>query len=360
MKKWSFTALLVTICAVAIAACGSSGGDTSEATAPSKAEAEEPATGTLRVFAYDDTVTDQQLDPFRKANPDLDMKIATFNSNEEAAAKLAGGFEADVVEVCLDEAGSLLKRNQLRPIDTSGVTDWDVLSFKDEPGVRQNGNVIMVPLSSGPYGINYNTKEVPGGIDSYKQMFDGDYDGRIAIPGDPLATLGVAALTLGIDDPFDMSQDELDQAKQFLIDHKNQIRAFPESDSDMVNLFKSGEAVVANNGRGTNQDMEAEGIPVKWVAPKEGTWAWVCGLGITSKAKNIDAAYKLINYYASPKAQAISAENGFVITNPEAMPLVPKQYRETADPDSIEDSIPLTEPSDPEAYTRAWQEVRTG
>ncbi len=43
------------------------------------------------------------LDPFREANPDLELKTASFNSNKAAAAKLAGGFEADVVEVCADE-----------------------------------------------------------------------------------------------------------------------------------------------------------------------------------------------------------------------------------------------------------------
>ncbi len=62
-----------------------------------------PVSGTLRVFAYQDTVADDLLDPFRKQNPNLDVKTASFGSDEEAAAKLAGGFKADVVEVCLDE-----------------------------------------------------------------------------------------------------------------------------------------------------------------------------------------------------------------------------------------------------------------
>jgi spermidine/putrescine-binding protein len=343
-----------------LAACGSSG-TTEEAAAPSKAEAAKPATGTLRVFAYDDTVTDQQLDPFRKANPDLDVKVATFNSNEEAAAKLAGGFEADVVEVCLDEAQPLLQRKQLRPIDTSGITYWKDLAFTDQPEVRQDGNVIMVPLSAGPYGIMYNTDEVPGGVKSYKEMFSDKYAGEMAVEGSSaVAPLAVAGLTLGFKDPFNMDQDELDQAKDFLIDNRDKIRSFPDSDSDMVNLFKTGEVVVANGGRGTTQDMQDEGMPVEWVAPTEGTWSWICGLGITSKAQNTDAAYKLLNYYSSPQAQAISAENGFVITNPKAEPLVPKKYKETSNPESIKGSLPLTEPDDIEAYTRAWQEVRTG
>lgn len=344
-----------------LAACGSSSGTTDEAVAPTKAEATKPASGTLRLFTYDDTVTDEQLESFRKANPDVDLKIATFNSNEEAAAKLAGGFEADVVEVCLDEAEPLLVRKQLRAIDTGGIADWSRLAFRDEPEVRQDGNVIVVPLSAGPYGIIYNTEEVPDGVDAYEQMFGDEFAGNMAVEGSSsVAPLAVAAFALGFEDPFDMTPDQLDEAKRFLIDNQDKIRSYSDSDSDMVNLFKTGEVVVANGGRGTAQDMQEEGLPVEWVAPKEGVWSWICGLGLTSKVKNTDAAYKLLNYYAGPEAQAISAENGFVITNPGAESLVPKKYRETSSPASIEGAIPLTAPDDIESYTRAWQEVRSG
>ena len=192
-------------------------------------------------------------------------------------------------------------------------------------------------------------------------MFSDEFAGRIAVEGSSaVAPLAVAAFALGFEDPFNMSAEELDEAKQFLIDNQDKIRSYPDSDSDMVNLFKTGEVVVANGGRGTAQDMQAEGLPVEWVAPEEGMWSWVCGLGITSKVQNVEAAYKLLNFYAGAEAQAISATNGFVITNPDAAPLVPKKYKETSDPSSIEGAIPLTQPDDVEAYTRAWQEVRSG
>ena len=360
LKKLVLTAVFVLAGSIGLAACGSSDGTTDEAEAPTGAAVEAPATGTLKLFAYSDSVTDEQLDPFREANPDVDLKIATFNSNQEAAAKLAGGFEADVVEVCLDEAEPLLVRNQLRSIDTTGVADWNQLEFRDEPEVRQNGNVIMVPLSAGPYGIIYNTEEVPGGVASYDQMFSDKFAGRMAVAGGTsVGPLAVAAFALGFENPFDMTQEELDQAKQYLIDNGDKIRSYPDSDADMVNLFKTGEVVVANGGRGTALDMVDEGLPVEWIAPEEGMWSWVCGLGITSKAENIDAAYKLLNFYAGPEAQAISARNGFVITNPEAEPLVPAKFKETSNPASIEGAIPLTEPDNTDAYTRAWQEVQT-
>ena len=93
---------------VTVTACGGSSGTTETATAPK--DLDQPATGNLRVFAYEDSVTPEMMDPFQEQNPDLKIQTATFDSNSEAAAKLAGGFEADVVEVCLDEAEPLLQR----------------------------------------------------------------------------------------------------------------------------------------------------------------------------------------------------------------------------------------------------------
>ncbi len=88
--------------------------------------------------------------------------------------------------------------------------------------------------------------------------------------------------------------------------------------------------------------------------------SWVCGLGITSGAENLAAAYKLINYYASPEAQAIVGEDGFVVMNPKALPLMAPEFRENADPATLKTAIPETQPEAEELYDRAWQEVAAG
>ena len=89
--------------------------------------------------------------------------------------------------------------------------------------------------------------------------------------------------------------------------------------------------------------------------------SWVCGLAITSNAENLDAAYKLINYYASPEAQAISGEQGFVVMNPKALPLIPPEFRKSADPNLARDRDPRDPAERPRTlYDRAWQEVAAG
>jgi spermidine/putrescine transport system substrate-binding protein len=344
--------------AAALSACGTTG---NTATAPPPAEPAAPATGSLRTFTYEDTVAPHLLDPFKEQNPDLDLKTATFDSDSEAAAKLVGGFQADVVEACADEINPLSEQDLLRPLSKKALPGFDQLAFHDAPGVvDKKGQVLFVPVSAGPQGLIVNTEKVPDVERSWKALFDPQYKGEVAIEGDEsLTPIGEAALAMGFEKPMELTPKQVEEVTAFLKEHKGQFRSYTESDSDTINLLKSGEVVLADGGRGTAIAAEEAGIPVEWIAPKEGPLSWICGLGIPSNSENVDAAYKLINYYVSPAAQAQSALEGYVVTNPEALPLVAKEYEASADPASVKNAIAERQPPNFEEYVHAWQEVES-
>ena len=257
--------------AAIVAGCGGSDDGGSEP-APPPADPEAPVSGTLRTFTYSDTASDVILDPFRKQNPDLDLQTATFDSVQEGAAKLAGGFEADVVNVCSDEYQPLITRGLLRPIDPAAIEGWDELAFRDNEGVeRPDGNVNFVPVAAGPQGLLYNTEEVVPPPDSWADLFDPAYAGRVSIDGGTwLTPIAETAAALGAENPMVLTDEQVEEAKQKLIDSKSQFRAFTGSDSEKLNLFKGGEIVLADGGRYNALLLQAEGEPVEWVAPEGG------------------------------------------------------------------------------------------
>jgi spermidine/putrescine transport system substrate-binding protein len=342
-----------------VPACGGGTNDPAQI-AEAPADPQAPVSGSLSVFAYQDTITDELLDPFLEANPNLEVETASFGSNQEAATKLAGGFQADVVEVCLDEMSPLTARNLLRPLDTDGIVDWEDLVFTDSPGVLDGKNAMLVPLSAGPQGLIYDASEVePGEVDSFADLFDPQFADRVALEADyPLPAIAETALALGIEEPMDLTPEELEQVKQHLIDNRGQFRSLWRSDADVVNLFRSGEVMLADGGPGLTERIRETGVDAQWVAPVERPLSWVCGLAITSDAQNLDAAYSLINWQASPEAQAIRAEGGYVVTNPKAIDLVDAEHRETADPASIEDAIAETEPPNYDKWVNAFREFQ--
>jgi spermidine/putrescine transport system substrate-binding protein len=342
-----------------LAACGLS--ERTDAVAPAPKDPDAPVGGSLRVFTYEDTTAPDLMVPFEEQNPDLDVKTASFGSDEEAAAKLMAGFQADVVESCLDEMEPLTAEGLLRPIDPAGVPEWGSLSFTDAPGVSEGGKTWVVPLSAGPQGLIVNTEKAPDAPRSWKALFDPKYDGEASIEGDyELPAVAEAALAMGIAEPMKMTRKQLGEVTAFLDSHVGQFRSLWQSDSDLVNLFKSGEIVISDGGPGVAARMVEAGIPVEWIAPEEGPLSWVCGLSITSNSQNVDAAYRLINWQASPQGQAIRGENGYVVTNPAAMPLIPAADRATADPASLADAIPETYPPLDEEWVRTFEAFQAG
>jgi spermidine/putrescine transport system substrate-binding protein len=351
--------LVLIACAgtTAIAGCGIGAG--TEAVAPAPKDPNAPVSGSLRVFTYEDTTAPELMEPFEEQNPDLDVKTASFASDEEAAAKLNAGFQADVVESCLDEMSPLTEEGLLRPLDTAGVPEWEKLSFTGAPGVKEGGKTWLVPLSAGPQGLIVDTEKVPDPPRSWQALFDPKYKGEASIEGDyELPAIAEAALAMGIAEPMKMTKAQLGEVSAYLDQHVGQFRSLWQSDSDLVNLFKSGEIVISDGGPGVAARMVEDGIPVEWIAPEEGPLSWVCGLSITANSENVDAAYRLINWQASPRAQAIRAEDGYVLTNPTAIDLVPKKYRPTADPRTIKGAIAESRRPDEGEWVHVFQEFQ--
>ena len=74
--------------------------------------------------------------------------------------------------------------------------------------------MLFVPASAGPHGLIVNTDEIdPSEIDSYTDLFDPQYSGQAALESTPLTAIGVAAMALGMDDPMDLSPDQIDEVK---------------------------------------------------------------------------------------------------------------------------------------------------
>ena len=130
----------------------------------------------------------------------------------------------------------------------------------------------------------------------------------------------------------------------------------------MVNDFKSGEVVIADGGRGTTEAMIKRRRPgASGSRRRRASSPGSAASRSPPTRRTSPAAYKLINYYASARgAGDRSARSGFVVMNPKALPLMRPEYRETADPKTLDTAIPETQPPAEELYDRAWQEVAAG
>jgi len=352
--------VLVFVMGLVTAAC-SSGGDEEPAEGTTS---DGPVSGTVTLFGYEDNFVPEVIDPFLEANPDLDVKTAVFGSNDEAVTKLQNGFQADVINVCTEETQRMVNLGLLQPIDTSRIEAWDTMfpSLKEQEGVMVDGEVYMIPNVGGTSGIIYNPEEVPQGVDSYRDLFeDPALAGEVTLEDSATTVIAITALALGHEDPFALTEDDLNEIKDYLIEHKSAIRALFKGDADFLSLYRTGEIIAGFGYHDYRAAMTREGIPVEFV-PGEGSLAWICGMSLSANTQNEDAAYAAMNHYISPQTQSFYAESyTYLVSDQRTLDVLkPALVEELGldDPAQLDAAIALQMPDNYDQWLDVYREFK--
>jgi spermidine/putrescine transport system substrate-binding protein len=308
------------------------------------------------------------METFFETYPNIELETASFNSNEEAVAKIQAGFEVDVLNSCVDEATlAMVNKGMYQPLDTSRLEHWEEIwpGMKELPGVVVDGDAFIVPVDAGTAGIMYDADVITTPPTSWTDLFDPQYAGRASLENLAITALDVGALANGISNPLEMTPEQLEMVKQYLIDHRDQFRTFWHGEADVKAQFKSGEIVIASGYPGIAQALrEEDGVNVQFATAEEGQMLWTCGYGITPDIaeENLDAAYALLNWYTSLPPQIYAATNwSYLTSNMGIIDAVPAKVVERASLDSLftlDNAIPASPPDDYASWVAAWTEVK--
>jgi len=353
---------------LAAVACGGGRGTTgSPSVSGGTSMRPEDVTGTIRLISYADGFDPDYMASFHEQYPNIKLETSAMSSNEEAVAKIQAGFEVDVANACVDEAAlEMVQKGMYMALDTSRLTYWNDLfpSVKALPGVQVNGELYMLPVDMGTTGILYNADVVTTPPDSWTDLFDSQWAGRAAVEDITVAAIMIGALAIGITDPLHMTDGQLEQVKQYWIEHKDQFRTFWKGESSVKMLFKSGEIVISSGYPADAKALQKNGVNVKFTIAKEGQFLWACGYGISPNIDpaNLDAAYALLNWYTSPEAELFEAETwSYQVANQKTLDIAPPEVIEAASLDApfqLENAIPAAPPENRAAWVAAWTEVK--
>jgi spermidine/putrescine transport system substrate-binding protein len=363
-------ALVASLSLVAVACGGGDGGGSAAAGSSTAGASVDPAsiTGTVRLYSYSDGFDPDYMKTFYETYPNIKLETAAFGSNEEAVAKIQAGFQADVINSCVDEATlEMVNKGMYMPLDTSRLVNWDNIFplMKTLPGVTVDGKVYLVPADAGTAGIMYNADVIKTPPTSWKDLFDPQYAGRASMEDVAITAIDIGALANGISDPLNMTPDQLAMVTQYLKDHNSQFRTYYKGDAEVRSLFKSGEIVISSGYPGTAKLMrDKDGMNVQFAVAKEGQMLWTCGYGISPNIDpaNLDAAYALLNWYSSLPPQIYAATNfNYLTSNEGILDAVPPKVVKEAALDSLynsDNAIPASPPDDRAAWVAAWTEVK--
>lgn len=230
-----------------------------------------------------------------------------------------GGEGVDVIFLADAFSQQGIDQGLFLEIDKSKLSNIDALYdlAKDPQGGYGPAYTI------GRAGIVYDTAKVQP-ITSWSDLWREDLKSSITLPGITTTAGPMVVVRAGAKAGVDAFADE-DGAFKAVEELKPNVVKNYNTGSEMVNLFSTGEVTVAVAQDFTMGQLKAAVPTLVWAELAEGDIATVNTLNIPKGSKNVDLAYKFIDFMLSKDVQQIQAEQAVDAPVRKDVELTPEQ-----------------------------------
>ncbi|ABQ47421.1 extracellular solute-binding protein family 1 [Thermotoga petrophila RKU-10] len=316
------------------------------------------AKATLYIYNWADYIPEDVIRAFEEKY-DCRVVYDNYASNEEMYAKFkaGGGKGYDLIFPSGDYVSIMKKEGMLQKLDLSRIPNFKYLDKDILTKTTYDPNhEYSIPYMMGSTVVIVNKKYVKEYEKSWSIFDREDLRGRMTLLDDMREVLGAALKYLGYS-VNTKNPKELEEAKQVVLRWKKNIAKFDAS--SYADGVVSGEYWVVH---GYAEDVyqripEGEEEYFDFFIPKEGGTLWIDNMVIPKGAKNVDLAYKFINFILEPENAAKIADYlGLPSPNVEA-----RKYMQTEPIYTIEDLKNCEFIEDVgealELYNKIWLEI---
>ena len=253
---------------------------------------------------------------------------------------LAGGGRStfDLINIVGGMQKPLAEADLISEIDTSKLPNWEKNTYITKYLAPGTPGFNFIGYDSKLYGVPTVLQadsfaylpEKAGELDSYGALFDPKFRGFVSLEdnyttaGQKTALYLKASGLAQIEDPADMTPEELRTVIDFLIEKKKegQFRVIWSSFEQAVKLLVSGEVHVMDCWEPMVFVANSQGVNVKYASPKEGYLLWAMAAYIVNNPsrsqEQTDAAYALLDFMLGPWYGATITRLRGYMTNPGA------------------------------------------
>ncbi|MFD1772780.1 ABC transporter substrate-binding protein [Paenibacillus rhizophilus] len=367
--------LMSIVILVGLSGCG--GNASSENTGAGKASPTAPSNGgedlakfkgeTINVLSWEGYQEDEWVKPFEQKYG-VTVKVTYAGSVDEMFAKAASGsVKYDLIFMDGGSVNRYHKMNLIQPIDLTKLTNTKQLienmkSLNDKHVVK-DGETYAVPFAWGSLPMMVNTDKIKEPIDSWNALWDSKYNGKIVTLDDAANQTAMTALLLGFEDPYNLTDEQLDQVKKKLLEQKPLVRTYYSGFEDGKNLMASDEGWIGfSMGPTMITDLQKEGKNIVEVIPKEGALVWIDNAVIGKDAKDPELVHVYIDYLISSEVQAqlikktsyggVNADSASMLTAEE------KKVSHMDDPNYFNNLVYVAFPESFEKRVKLWNEIK--
>lgn len=313
-----------------LSACGA-GGSTG-ASSGSAGGGSEQLASELNVLCWEGYTDPTFTKPFEKKTG-VKINSTFIGSNDELIAKLRGApGQYDLCTPSCDTTNLLIEAEQVQPIDLSKVPNAKTAFpfFLHAPNVNVEGNLYGIPMAWGFIPLIYDTERIKTPPDSWNALWEPQYEEEVSVWQD-ISLLWTTGLLLGFEDVYNLTDAQLEQVKQKLIEQKPNIRKYWTTAGELTNLFANREIVIGMSYGGlTATQLREQGREVEEVIPKEGATSWFDNWMILKSSEKVSTAEAWLDHIQAPDTQKqIGTVTGYGITNTKAVPMMSKVYADS-------------------------------
>ncbi|HQY94840.1 spermidine/putrescine ABC transporter substrate-binding protein, partial [Caldilinea sp.] len=242
----------------------------------------------LNLFVWTEYIPQDIIDCFEEVYG-VRVNKDEYSSNEEMYAKLsAGGANYDLVQPTDYLVGLMIRQGLLQALDRSKLPIFDNFDPNYLDLAFDPGNQYTLPYQAGADAIVVNTDAVATAPQSFADLWNPDYAGRLVMLDDSRAVIAATLLTLGYDvNTTDPAQ--LEEAKVKLAELVKGVKLF-DSDSPKTALI-AGDVDLGITWTGEAAIAQRELPAIEFVYPTEGPILWQDTYAIPADAPHLDAAY---------------------------------------------------------------------
>ncbi|MFE4952135.1 ABC transporter substrate-binding protein [Leifsonia sp. NPDC056665] len=255
--------------------------------------------------------------PFEQ-NTGCQVNAKVAGTSDEMVQLMRTG-DYDGVSASGDATLRLVYGGQVAPVNTKLVPNYTTISsfLKDKAWNSVDGQMYGIPHGWGANVLMYNKASVTPAPDSWSAVFDdaSKYAGKVTAYDSPIYIADAALYlkahdpSLGIKDPYSLTEKQLDAAVSLLKKQKNSIGEYWSDYTKSVQSFESGSSVVGTSWQVIANLIQSDGkVQVGTTVPKEGSTGWSDTWMISSKAKHPNCMYQWMNWITSPAVNAQVAE----------------------------------------------------
>lgn len=263
-------------------------------------------------FIASGTIT---MDDWKQLEKDLKLSVRFSDSGNDVGpiiASMIHGTASTDYDIAGNQGGTekeLVEAGKVLPWDLSKIPNWQGTWqwIKDIESTKVNGKQYGLPIVANADSIIYNYKKIGKIVDSYDVIFDPQFKGRVAMEDAWMNSVIFTAIYLKgnnifeIQDPGNLTVDELEYVMEFLIKHKKdgQFKTFWSGWESGVRLIKSEEVWAMTGWEPIVFEGQKSGLDIRYAEPREGYEGWTNNLLLHSGTKDrkiIDEAHQFANW----------------------------------------------------------------